>query len=266
MILVDGKKLAQDILTTVMSDVRKLEKVPRMVVITCEPNFETQKYLALKKQKAETSGISLTVKILPIEATTVSIIDTVKEAVESCDGIIVQLPLPAHIDTSVVLDSIPKSHDVDGFGYQSGNSFVLPPVVGAIDEIAKKYHLDWKGKNVVIFGSGRLVGGPALIYAHEKGAEVTVLTATSQNVEQYTKQADIIILGVGKPRLLLPTMIKAGAVVFDAGASEDDGLLVGDADPELANKSAIFTPVPGGIGPVTVALLFRNLLELTSRQ
>jgi methylenetetrahydrofolate dehydrogenase (NADP+)/methenyltetrahydrofolate cyclohydrolase len=145
-------------------------------------------------------------------------------------------------------------------------TFVLPPVVGAIDEISKVYKLPWQAKQVIIFGEGRLVGAPAAEYAKQRGARIVIMNEFSQNVAEITKTADIIILGAGKPNLLTLDMVKEGVIVFDAGASEDGGLLVGDASPEVVNKASLFTPVPGGIGPVTVALLFRNLLDLRSRQ
>lgn len=266
MILVDGKKIADGILEAVAATVSSQSKTPSLTVIACSPNFETQKYLALKQHKALSLGISISVVILPIEADTASIIEEVNKAVLNSDGLIVQLPLPVHIDTAAVLAAVPDSHDVDAFNYQNGKAFVLPPVVGAIDEISKSNNLEWEGKEVVIFGAGRLVGAPAEYYARQKGSVVTVLTETSLNTKEVVSKADIIILGVGQPNLLTPDMVKAGVAVFDAGASEDGGLLVGDASPDVAEKASLFTPVPGGIGPITIAILFRNLLELSARQ
>ena len=136
----------------------------------------------------------------------------------------------------------------------------------AIEAIAERHALTWEGKRVVIFGAGRLVGAPARTYAERKGARVVVCDQDTEDVITHTLAADIIILGVGKPNLLTKDMVKDGVVVFDAGASEDGGVLVGDAAPDVAEKAALFTPVPGGIGPITVAVLFRNLLILASRQ
>lgn len=264
--VVDGKKIANDILEAVASQVSLLNKKPKLTVLACDPNFETQKYLALKQSKAELLGIKVVVTILPTGTDTESFLKAISIAVSESEGLIVQLPLPKSIDTDVVLKAVPSSHDVDAFKYQAGGSFVLPPVVGAIDEISRINNLDWKNKNVVIFGAGRLVGTPARYYAESKNASVSLLTESSQNIETIVANADIVILGAGKPNLLLPSMVKDGVVVFDAGASEDGGLLVGDASPEVATKASLFTPVPGGIGPITVAILFRNLLELSLRQ
>lgn len=263
--LVAGKKIAQDISFAVAKSVAELEATLRLVVITCAPNFETKKYLTLKKERAQNLGIDLEVVELPATANTEDVLRAIETVAHAYAGIIVQLPLPKSIDTTSVIAAIPGTHDVDAFGYESGKVDILPPVVGAIAEISKLHQLDWQGKNVVVFGSGRLVGSPAAYYAKQHGALVTVITETTPDATAVAK-ADIIILGVGKPCLLTPAAVKDGVVVFDAGASEDGGLLAGDADPEVALKASLFTPVPGGIGPITVALLFRNLLELSQKR
>ncbi len=264
--IVDGKAIATDIYKDTAHVVDGLPVPPIMAIIACSPNFETQKYLALKKAKGSALGIDLLIEILPDGSTTADVIAAVERAVRSAQGVVVQLPLPAHIDTAAVLSSLPSSHDVDAFRYQQEDLEILPPVVGAINEITKRHNVVWKDKKVVIFGSGKLVGAPAEVYAKKMGGEVRVVTAESTNTAALVAEADIIILGVGKPNLLLPDMVKEGVVVFDAGASEDGGLLVGDAHLDVATKAALFTPVPGGIGPITVALLFRNLLELQACQ
>jgi methylenetetrahydrofolate dehydrogenase (NADP+)/methenyltetrahydrofolate cyclohydrolase len=261
MSLVAGKTIAAEISAAVALRVKELNTTLRLAVITCNPNFETKKYLALKKTKAQTLGIVLEVIELPETANTEMVLNLIKTATTSYSGIIVQLPLPLEIDIAKVIAAIPATHDVDAFGYEAGLVKVLPPVVGAIAEIAKYYQIDWKNKQVVVFGSGRLVGSPAAYYAKQQGAMVTIVTETTPNPAAVAS-ADIIILGVGKPNLLKSDAVKEGVLIFDAGASEDGGVLAGDADPEIASKAALFTPVPGGIGPITIALLFRNLLEL----
>ncbi len=265
---VDGKSIAAAIAAKVALEAQSFETTPSLVVITCAPNFETQKYLALKQKKAAALGIALVLHELPETASTADVLGAIHEAGASADGIIVQLPLPIHIDTRAVLAAIPHSHDVDAFSYKGEVGAVLPPVVGAIAEIAREHKVQFAGAEVVIFGEGRLVGAPAAAFARSCGATATVVTITTPEPEVMaaTKKADIVILGVGKPGLLTPAMVKAGVVVFDAGASEDGGLLVGDASPEVANVASVFTPVPGGIGPITISLLYRNLLELKKRQ
>ncbi len=266
--IVDGKQIATDIAELVANTIKVEAIIPKMVVLTCNPNFETRKYLELKKKKAEALGVALEVNELSPTADTSEVLAAVKAAVALADGVIVQLPLPSGINTAEVLATVPVSHDVDAFSYTGKEGEVLPPVVGAIDEIAIRHQVSFKDKKVVIFGNGRLVGAPAVIYAKSKGSQVTLLTEESDKaaVQEVTLAADIIILGAGQPNLLTPDMVKDGVAVFDAGASEDGGLLVGDASLEVATKASVFTPVPGGIGPITVALLYRNLLELKARQ
>ena len=264
--LVDGITIANDILARVKTQVEDLGFTPTLTVITCDPNFETEKYLALKKRKAESLHISLAVCVLPNDARTIDLVAAVREAAQNTDGVVVQLPLPTHIDTDEVLQAIPPSHDVDAFGFEYKKTTLLPPVVGAIDEIGTRHHVSWHNKNVVIFGAGRLVGRPALQYVEKNGGKVCVVTEHTTEVSEYTKKADIIILGVGQPNLLTSDMVQDGVVIFDAGASEDGGLLVGDAEPSLSQKASLFTPVPGGIGPITIALLFSNLVQLITKK
>ncbi len=266
MSIVDGKKLANQITEEVIGMVNEKPIPPRLVVITCNPNFETQKFLALKKTKAESLGVVMETIFLSLETDTQKIIEIIKSQATEVDGVIVQLPLPNHIDTDAVLASIPSDLDVDVFGYKGEDTDILPPVIGAISEIAKHYKIAWEGKEVVVFGSGRLVGTPAILFARAMGANVNLITEHNTEVLSLTKKADIIILGVGKPNLLTSEMIKDGVIIFDAGASEDGGLLVGDASLSVAERASLITPVPGGIGPMTVILLFRNLLKLCSRQ
>lgn len=263
---VDGRLLATQLTEEVLNLVKKCKNPPRLMVVTCNPNFETKKFLALKQIKAESLGVIMQTMVLPEESTTDEMVTLIKDQSTKTDGIIVQLPLPKHIDTDLVLQSIPKHQDVDRFDYVGENTDILPPVIGAIDEISKYYHVEWRDKKVVVFGQGRLVGAPAVLYAGAEGARIEMVTENTTNAHLITKDADIVILGVGKPNLLISDMVKEGVVVFDAGASEDGGLLVGDASPEVASKASLLTPVPGGIGPMTVILLFRNLLKLCSRQ
>lgn len=266
MILVAGKKIAGDILTQLQERIAELPQPPSLKIITCDPNFETKRYLAMKEATAKKLNISLTVLELLKESTTETIIDEIKRSLLAVAGVVIQLPLPEHIDTNRVLAAVPVTHDVDSFRYCEDDTLLLPPVVAVIDEISRRYEINWHDKQVVIFGSGRLVGMPAEIYARKQGGKVVVITEATKNVSGLTKQADIIILGVGKPNLLTTEMVKPGVVVFDAGASEVSGMLVGDASPDVAGEASLFTPVPGGIGPLTVALLFRNLLDLPIRQ
>lgn len=264
--LVDGKAIAQEVLETVATSVAAGSSVPKLAIVTCAPNFETGKYLELKKRRAKEVGINATVIELMEDCTTEECIKTLEVAVDQSDGVVVQLPLPDHIDTDQVLARIPASHDVDGIHYD-GEYGALPPVVGAIAQIAQRHEVSLGGKQVVVIGAGRLVGTPALLWAHEQGATVTLLTKETDEGESTTAlaTADIIISGAGVPGLITKDKIKDGVVIFDAGTSEDGGTLVGDADPNVAEVASLLTPVPGGIGPVTIACLLHNLVSLRQK-
>jgi len=259
--LVDGKTIAKEILNEVAHQVALLPVAPRLAVITCAPNFETQKYLEMKRQKASSVGVVLNVVELPSNAETNDVIDSVQSLCREADGIIVQLPLPKQIDREKVLDAIPVGKDPDGFKYSNNEEACLSPVVGAIDLISQKHSIDWLDKKVVVLGQGVLVGLPATTYAKKKGGDVIVMVEEDFD-RSMLRTADIIISGVGKPQLISKEDVKEGVIIFDGGTSEDGGILVGDVDTNVASIASLFTPVPGGIGPITIAYLFRNLVQL----
>lgn len=264
--IVDGKAIALRIYNEVANQVSHMDTKPHLTVFTCAPNFETQKYLSLKRKKAHEVGIGVSVIEFPSEITTVEVITSITHACMQTNGIIVQLPFPAHVDIVTVLKAIPLSYDVDAVHYDGKNDLVLPPVVGAIKEIAEVYDVLFATQKVVIVGKGKLVGAPAYLWCQKQGAQVEVIDRQSTNTRELIEQAQILILGAGQPGLITPDQIREHVIIFDAGTSEEGGVLKGDADPSCAKKASLFTPVPGGIGPITVALLLRNLIFLASRQ
>jgi methylenetetrahydrofolate dehydrogenase (NADP+)/methenyltetrahydrofolate cyclohydrolase len=149
--------------------------------------------------------------------------------------------------------------------FDAGDETVLPPVVAAIAYSAHAYGVSFNNKAVVVIGKGRLVGAPATVWATRQGGKVVSLSNLDTK-EPHLQTADIIILGAGVPALVSPSMIKNGVVIFDAGTSEEEGKLAGDADPSCASVASLITPVPGGIGPIAVALLFSNLYTLGARK
>lgn len=260
--IVDGKKIAGEIYLAVAKEVEKMDIKPVLGAITCAPNFETRKYLELKKRKAAEVGITLRVVELPDNATTEEVLACVRVVALEVDGVVVQLPFPPHIDRERVLAAVPVNKDPDGFAYAENPSACLPPVVGAIKEIAEHYDFSFTDKQVVVLGQGRLVGAPVVRFLRSVGAQVAVSTEHDSTQTQQLKNADVIISGIGEPHFITADKIKSGAAVFDAGTSEDGGLMVGDVHPDVADVASIFTPVPGGIGPITIALLLRNLINL----
>lgn len=260
--IVDGRAIAARMYAEIKNEVTHMSHKPHLTVFTCAPNFETQKYLMLKRKKAHDVGVGFNVIEFPADITTLEVVTSVAHAKMQTDGIIVQLPFPAHIDIAKVLDTIPLLYDVDGVHYDGTHDDVLPPVVGAIKEIAVLHDILFPTAQVVIVGKGRLVGAPAALWSKKQGAQVTVIDRETENKEVSIAKAHILILGAGQPHLVTPDMIANSVVIFDAGTSEDGGVLKGDADPLCADKASLFTPVPGGIGPITIAVLLRNLITL----
>ena len=266
--IIDGRALAADIYADLRATISQRESAPHLTIFTCAPNKATQQYLTLKKRKASEIGVAVNVIEFPNTITTAEMVQTVMQAQMQTDGIVVQLPLPAHIDTIAVLQAVPVSYDVDGIHYDGTSKTTVAPVAAAIAHIATINDVLIATQQVVVVGTGRLVGVPAALWAQKQGAHVTTITKDTDSVEAKSiiAHADILILGAGQPNLVTPEMIKAGVLIFDAGTSEDGGELRGDADPACAEKASLFTPVPGGIGPLTIALLLRNLIELTTRR
>ena len=261
--IIDGRKIALEILDEVSLMVKELPLPPRLTVFSCAPNFETKKFLAIKQKKATLVGIEITVIEFDEDTKLPDMISELTMADKTSDGIVVQLPFPPTIKIQTLLEKISPLKDVDVLFYDGANVEILPPVVGAIEVIAKNYQIDFFNKQVVVVGNGRLVGVPAFLYAQHKGARVELVQKNTENSSEIIKNADILILGAGVPGLLTPDLVKEGAIIFDAGTSEEGGMLVGDAEPEVVSKASLLTPVPGGIGPIAIAVLLRNLVFLT---
>lgn len=259
--ILDGKRLAEKRLQELKIERAQFGGLTLSIVVLQE-DAVTSSFLKIKNRTAEALGIA------------VKQTGTLASAV-AADGVILQLPLPPDVDPEVARNKIPASKDVDVLSDAAYQKFVAgdypaPPVARAMDYIMKSYdtrptgssgRISYEGKKVVVVGQGRLVGKPAAEMFRQKGALVTVLER-GDDVKAHTLDADVIVLGAGVPHLLTPDMIKDGAVVLDAGTSESSGKVVGDADPACADKCALFTPTPGGIGPIAVLEIFANLFEL----
>ena len=270
--VVDGKKIAEDIKCELKRDVELLSHTPVLALVVAGEDPVIEKFIGIKKRFAKSIGVHIKEHRFSETIGTDVLLGKVEELAldESISGIIVQLPLPKHIEIDTILGAIPASKDVDVISkegvalFESGGSYILPPVVGAFAEIIKREKIEVKDKNVVVIGRGSLVGRPAALWFKTKGANVKILDKTVVDITLEVQKADILISGAGCPGLVKPKMLKDGVVLLDAGTSEASGRLAGDADPFCAEKCSVFTPVPGGIGPITVAVLFRNLFILFS--
>lgn len=267
--IIDGKEIANDIKERLKKEIKGRGAPPTLVIISVGENPVSEKFLSVKKKFAKDTGVLIKEKKLNKTVSTAEAVKTISNSAKKNTGIIVQLPLPKSLDTQKVLNAIPTTHDIDVLSdksfelYGEGVLPILPPIVGAIKEILLRHNVFVGNKNVVIVGKGRLVGKQAALWFKRHQGNVQVVDSKTLDPKRYTLNADIIVLGAGSPHFLKPDMIKEGVVILDAGTSEVRGGLVGDADPLCAHKASFFTPTPGGIGPVTVAMLFRNLLKLT---
>jgi len=271
---INGKQIAEDIKNTLKERVAKLPRKPRLDIVYAGKNPVIEGFLRMKRRMGEGIGVETNLHHFPSSVSQKSLIEEIRKiaADKNSDGMIIQLPLPPELDTETILSAVPPEKDVDVLSenalllFEQGKIALLPPVVGAIAEILKRENISVAGKNAVILGNGRLVGRPAAAWLKQNGATVSVFEKTSGDPKLALKTADIIVSGMGAGYFIKPEMIREGAMLFDAGASEEAGEIKGDADPLCSDKCTIFTPVPGGIGPITVALLFKNLLDAVGRK
>ncbi|MGC9602298.1 MAG: bifunctional 5,10-methylenetetrahydrofolate dehydrogenase/5,10-methenyltetrahydrofolate cyclohydrolase [Minisyncoccia bacterium] len=256
--IIDGKRISQEIIESLEAERNTLPPVLRLGFVLAEGNEASASFVRMKERLAN----KLQVVVLREEVhETEQAIYAVERLVGRTDGVIVQLPLPAHVDTDAVLRAIPPSHDIDAENPGTHSRFVRAPVAEAISEILVRINFSAANKKAVVIGAGRLVGTPAAALFKELGADVSVITHTKGSLNEL-QDADIVVLGAGEPGLVKPEMLKEGVVLIDAGTSESAGKLAGDADPRCAEVASVFTPVPGGIGPIAVAMLFKNLFAL----
>ena len=250
--ILDGKKLAEVRTAELLKERERFGALTLGIAVMTE-DAVTSSFLRIKNRVAESLHIPV------VQAPSLS-------GLSSTDGVILQLPLPDGVDSERERNNIPLAKDVDVLSNAAYQKFVEgayppPPVPRAMEYVLKSNGIDVRGKKVVVIGQGRLVGKPAAELMRQRGANVFTLEK-GDDIASQTLDADIVILGAGEPHLLKPEMVKQGVIILDAGTSESSGKVVGDADPACAEKAALFTPTPGGIGPIAVVEIFSNLLQL----
>ncbi len=254
---IDGRQIARHILARTREALDGACPVVR--AITVAPTRATESYLAIKSARAKDAGMVLEVVRLADVASTQEVIAAV--TAPGADAVIVQLPLPASIDTAAVLAAIPVAKDADCLSPRSRiEGALLPPVAGAVQAILAQANVSVTGKRAVVIGAGWLVGEPVAAYLTAQGANVVVIEKTD-DLATAVADANIIVSGAGSPHLVTPNLLKQGVVLIDAGTSESGGAVVGDVDPLCEAVAAVYTPVPGGVGPVAVACLFENVAK-----
>jgi methylenetetrahydrofolate dehydrogenase (NADP+)/methenyltetrahydrofolate cyclohydrolase len=282
--LLDGKKTAEDIKSEIAVEVQKMkdngEKVPHLAALIVGNDGASLTYVGSKVKACERVGFESTLVKMPSTTTEIELLKKIKELNENdeIDGFIVQLPLPEQIDEQKVLMAVDPSKDVDGFHPENFGKMALdmttfiPATPFGILELLERYGVETKGKHTVVIGRSHIVGRPMSILMGRKGfpgnSTVTLTHSYTKNIEEITIQADIIITALGVPNYLKANMVKDGVVVIDVGitrvpdeTNQKGYVITGDVDFEnVSKKSSFITPVPGGVGPMTIAMLLKNTL------
>lgn len=282
--VIDGKLTAKQIKDEIKAEVAQMidngEDVPHLAAIIVGEDAASQTYVASKEKSAKSVGITSTIYKYPKDTTEEELLQAIDfvNNDDDIDGLIVQLPLPKHIDVDKVIEHIKPEKDVDGFHPLNVGKMTIgqPSFISAtpagIMELLKRYKIDTEGKHCVVLGRSNIVGSPISILMAKKtnpgNATVTLCHSKTKNLKEITLQADILICAIGVPRFVKENMVKKGAVVIDVGihrlpAENEKGYeLVGDVDYDnVSEKAAFITPVPGGVGPMTIAMLLSNTLQ-----
>ena len=283
MIILDGKKISNDIKTEIAESVKDIVakglRPPHLAAVIVGDDGASLTYVGSKVRACKRVGFESTLIKLPESISENELLDKVNELNndENIDGYIVQLPLPKHIDSQKILMAVDADKDVDGFHPTNFGkmSLSLPTFISAtpfgIMELLKRYKVETSGKHTVVIGRSDIVGRPISILMSQKSdpgnSTVTLAHSRTKNIEELTRQADIIISALGVPNFLKEDMVKDGAVIIDVGITRvvDSSVkgykIVGDVDYEnVSKKSSFITPVPGGVGPMTIAMLLKNTL------
>lgn len=268
--LLDGKALANDILDKLSLKVKQLDTVPNLVVIQVGNDPASSVYVRNKERTAERVGIKSETINVSEQVTQDQLLDLIGKYNNdvSVNGILVQLPLPKHIDEQVILEAISPIKDVDGFHplnvgkLNIGQKQMIPSTPAGIMELLKANRIELEGKHVVIVGRSNIVGKPLAHLLLEANATVTIAHSRTKDLKQLTKLADILVVAVGQPELITKDYVKTGAVVIDVGINRTESGLKGDVDfNSVKSKVAAITPVPGGVGPMTIAMLMNQTYQ-----
>jgi methylenetetrahydrofolate dehydrogenase (NADP+)/methenyltetrahydrofolate cyclohydrolase len=277
-VIIDGKKIAHDIRHEVKAESLRLKEgtgiTPGLAVILVGDDPASKIYLKHKENACKNAGFYSREFRLPEETPEDELLATIQELNqdESIHGILVQLPLPRHLNSTTIIQAIDPQKDVDGFHpYNLGRLFTGNPYHMActpmgILELMDRHAITMEGKEAVIVGRSNIVGKPLALMLLNRHATVTICHTRTRNLSEVTKRAEILIVAAGKPEIIGADMVRNGAVVIDVGVNRmDDGRLVGDvAFSEVLEKASYITPVPGGVGPMTIAMLLVNTLKAAS--
>jgi methylenetetrahydrofolate dehydrogenase (NADP+)/methenyltetrahydrofolate cyclohydrolase len=270
--LIDGKKIAVEIEARIAKEIRTRKVRPHLAVVLIGDDPASAVYVRKKQEASERIGIkfSLYKLVHPSQKEVLVLIDRLNidrkdgrlrrpsffRKAQKVNGIIVQLPLPKHLNEELIIGHIPPDKDVDGLG---GNSRFTSATAGAVLEVLRRQKVKIASSRAVVVGRGKVAGLPIAMALLANDATVTIAHSKTKDLAVVTKTADILVSAVGKPAMVKLAMVKKGAAVIDVGISRVDGKLHGDVDPAVEKKARFLTPVPGGIGPLTVVKLLENV-------
>ena len=272
--LLEGKKLAEKMQSEMKVRVHSLlekGKIPGLTVLLVGEDKASQVYVRNKERQATKVGIKSEIIRLPETISEAALIEQVEQLNEdaSVHGILVQLPLPKHINEQEVLRKIDYSKDVDGFhpmnmgNFLLGNASALPCTPYGIMELLKAYDISLEGKNALVIGRSNIVGKPMALMLMEKNATITIAHSKTKNLKELAQQADVLVAAIGRGHMITGEFIKPGAVVIDVGMNRDEaGKLIGDVDTaSVMGIASYVTPVPGGVGPMTITMLLDQTIK-----
>ena len=276
--IIDGKKISTEIKDETRDKVAELKAAGKeisLAVVQVGDNPASCVYVRNKKKACEYVGIKSVSHELPEETTEAELLELIDKLNndDTINGILVQLPLPAHMDENKVIDAISPYKDVDGFhlmnvgALSTGQKGFISCTPYGIIQLLKRSNIDIAGKHCVVIGRSNIVGKPMSMLLLRENGTVTVVHSKTQNMKEITKQADILVVAIGKPKFVDETFVKEGAVVIDVGINRDeDNKICGDVDyDKVFDKVSAITPVPGGVGPMTIAMLMNNCLEAATK-
>ncbi len=267
--IIDGKKIAERILNEIKSKIKNLKQKPGLALVLVGDNPASEIYVNFKEKTCKEVGFYCERFNLDKNVSELDLLNLVNDLNQKSNvhGVLVQLPLPKQIDEHLIVNSILPHKDVDGFtpvnlgNLVSGKTIIAPATARAVLYLIESV-TSIEGKNAVVVGRSNIVGKPTAMLLVEKNATVTICHSKTKNLAEHTKKADIIVVAVGKPKLITKDMVKEGAVVIDVGINRVNDKIIGDVDFEKVKEVASFiTPVPGGVGPMTIAMLLDNTLK-----
>ena len=278
--ILDGKYTSSEIVQTLKAEIKEYlqegKRAPRIDILLVGDDYASQMYVNMKEKKALDLGILVNIHTFDKEIPQEQLIKLIKQlnSNSEVDGIMVQLPMPEHINESEVLESILPSKDVDGLTstnlgklFKNDSSAIAPATAKGVIKILEKYNIKIEGKNAVVIGRGDISGLPIAAMLQNRNATVTICHSHTQELKEICMRGDILVSSIGRPEYIDEQYVKKGSIVIDVGTNRNsEGKLVGDVNfNSVKDIAGYITPVPGGVGPMTIACLFDNLIEMYKR-